>query len=229
MRARYPAKRFFLIGVLFAALLGGLPEPSRAYEQPRNTISIGIQGQYGLLWGEEVSPSTADPYNPDDPDEAKASWPYIADWGAGLALRLRYSTSRFTAIGLSFEDQRFQRRGGLGSEYPDEIRITYILGEYYLYVQRRKQLTYYGVLGAGLARPVVRFEEEVGSQELEENVFPGERLALLVGIGIERFITRKASIDVSLRNYGVYEDRVAGVFPSTVTHELALGIHYYTK
>jgi len=199
------------LGVLAAGFA-----PALAYEQPRNTISIGIQGQYGLLGGAN---------DPIPDDTAKGSWGSLFDYGEGIALRIRYSTARNRAVGLSFEDQRFRQKGEFNDSYPDQLQLTQVLGEYYMYFRRPKKVTQYVVVGAGFHRPAIRIQTtDVNNRELEETRFPGMSITIMAGVGMEYFFSRQASIDVSLRGYGVNSD------PSrSGAGEIALGVHYYTK
>jgi hypothetical protein len=213
MRLGKPFGRGILL--ILALLALGMSEAS-GFEQPRNTISLGIQGQYGVLGG------NADPI-PDDP--AKAAWASLVEFGEGLAVRIRYSTARNRAIGLSFEDQRFRRKDGLDDTHPKQIQLTQILFEYYLYFSRPKRTTQYMVLGAGFHRPAVRIEtEDVTGRELEEVTYPGINLTLVAGVGLEHFVGRRTSVDLSLRGYGMNSDPTR-----SLSGEVALGIHYYTK
>lgn len=204
-----------MAGTLLLAL-AAWTSPGTAYEQPRNTISLGIQGQYGFLGGAK------DPI-PEDPVDG--SWGSLFDFGEGIAVRVRYSLARNRAIGLSFEDQRFRRQGDLPRTHPDQLQLTQVLGEYYIYFARPRKITQYVVFGAGIHRPVLRIEtEDSTGRTLEENAFPGTNLTVMVGAGAEYFLGRQASIDLSLRGYGINSDP-----ERTATGELALGIHYYTK
>jgi hypothetical protein len=204
-------------GVLLAlALLAlGITEAS-AYEQPRNTISLGFQGQYGILGG-ETEPIPEDP--------AKGAWPSLVDTGEGLAIRVRYNTARNRAVGLSFEDQRFRRKDGLDDSHPKQIQLTQVLAEYYLYFARPRKIPWYTVVGAGFHRAAVRIEtEDVTGRVLEEAYLPGIDLTVMAGVGVEYFLSRRATIDLSLRGYGFRsEPTLSGAA------ELALGLHYYTK
>lgn len=195
----------------------GLMEAS-AYEQPRNTISLGVQGQYGVLGG-ETQPIPA------DPDE-DAAWASLVDYGGGLAIRIRYSTARNRAIGLSFEDQRFRRQDGVDKRRPKQIQLSQVLAEYYFYFLRPKRTTRYIVLGAGFHIPALRYEteEEDTGRTLEEVSYPGLDLTLVAGVGLEHFIGRRTSVDLSIRGYGLRSDPTL-----SISGEVALGIHYYTK
>jgi hypothetical protein len=195
-----------------------LPAAVAAYEQPRNTISLGVQVQYGGLGG---GTQTIPADNP-----ANGAWASLFRFGEGLAFRIRYSTARDRAIGISFEDQRFRRRKGLGSGYPDQLQLNHLLGEYFMYFRRPRKLTRYVVVGAGFHRPAIRSEtkDEATGQKLEEVSFPGEGVTVMLGLGLERFVSRRTSLDLSLRVYGVNSRPTFSVMG-----ELALGVHLYTK
>jgi hypothetical protein len=188
-----------------------------AYEQPRNTISLGVQGQYGALYGQEEELPE---------DLVYGAWPKLFQWGEGIAVRLKYSTARNRAFGLSLEDQRFRRKSGLNSEYPKQLQLTLYLVDYYLYFDRPKKVSKYIVLGAGLFRPVVReiYKDPLNGREYEQDIFPGENLVVSLGAGLEYFFNRRASIDFSIRAYGYNSDPTL-----TGSGEAALGLHYYTK
>ncbi|MBU1701528.1 MAG: hypothetical protein KJ970_12275 [Candidatus Eisenbacteria bacterium] len=206
-----------LVAVVAAAVFHLWLPAALAYEQPRNTISLGFQLQYGMINGQtEELPE----------DVVFGAWPKLFESGEGIAIRLKYSTARNRAFGLSLEDQRYRRKSGLGSAYPKQLQMTLYMLDYYLYFHRPTRTSRYIVFGAGLFRPVIReiTKEPVSGRELEQDIFPGEDLVISVGGGIEYFVGRRAAIDFSIRAYGYRSEPTL-----TGSGEVAIGLHYYTK
>lgn len=165
-----------------------------------NTISLGLQGQYGGVRG---SSRLADGF----------------DHGPGYAFRFRYMLSRSSALGFSFEHQRY------GSVQPplnvpnqpadSHVVITNIAVEGVFYKGREREVHPYFVIGAGYASPDVIFTDEQAAR-VNEGAF------LVGGLGFERFIRQRFSIDGSLRVYG----QIANSEFSSIG-QVSLGIHLY--
>lgn len=178
--------------------------PVLAYEQRVGTVSLGIQGGAGLLSGKDAwtRNTTEIPYD-------------AYDWSGGLGIRLRYSLDRTHAVGISFEDLRFDRKSGEDSSLPGQYQLNNFMLDYYLYFHRRYKVSRYVVLGAGIHRPTFRLSKS-------ENILPGEGLIANFGGGMEYFARRAFALDASLRGY--YLKPKGG---SAIAGELMLGIHYY--
>jgi hypothetical protein len=165
-----------------------------------NTISLGIQGQYGATRG---SSRIADGF----------------DQGPGYAIRFRYMLSRSAALGFSFEHQRFgsiQPPLNVPGDFADShVVITTISGEAVLYKNRASETHPYFVIGLGYASPDVVFTDEIASR-VNEGAF------LTAGIGFERFVRPRISIDGSIRAYGQIANS-----EFTSIGQVCLGIHLY--
>ncbi len=165
-----------------------------------NTISLGIQGQYGAIRG---SSRLADGF----------------DHGPGYAMRFRYLLSRAVALGFSFEHQRFGSiqpplnvPGGVADSH---VVVTTFSTEAVFYSHREKDLHPYFLFGFGYASPNVVFTNENASR-VNEGAF------LTTGVGFERFIRPRISIDGSVRAYGQIANS-----EFTSIGQVSLGIHLY--
>jgi hypothetical protein len=165
-----------------------------------NTISLGIQAQYGGIRG---SSRLADGF----------------DHGPGYAFRFRYMLSPRAALGFSFEHQRFgsvQPPLNVPGDFADShVVITTISVESLIYSHREREVHPYFVVGLGYASPDIVFAEEVASR-VNEGAF------LTAGVGFERFVRARFSVDGSLRVYG----QIANSEFSSVG-QVSLGIHLY--
>jgi len=165
-----------------------------------NTISLGIQGQYGGMRG---SSRLADGF----------------DNGPGYALRFRYMLSPSSALGFSFEHQQFgsiQPRLNVPGDFADShVVVVTISAESVFYLHRERDTHPYFLVGFGYQSPDIVYAEDVASR-VDEGAF------LTGGLGFERFIRPRLSIDGSLRVYGSIANS-----EFTSTGELSLGIHLY--
>jgi hypothetical protein len=165
-----------------------------------NTISLGIQAQYGGMRG---SSRLADGF----------------DQGPGYAFRFRYMLSSSTALGFSFEHERFgsiQPRLNVPGDFADShVVVTTISAESVFYRHRERDTHPYFLVGFGYASPDVVFADEVASR-VDEGAF------LTGGIGFEHFIRPRLSMDGSIRVIGLIANS-----EFTSTGEIALGIHLY--
>jgi len=178
-----------------------------AYEQRSNTVSLGIQGGFGLMSG-------SGDYEP-DVIGSPPPVPYDAfDLGPGLAIHVRYSLDRKRAIGFTFEDLRFDRKSGSTAE-PTQYQLNNFLAQYYVYFNRRAKTSFYGVGGLGFHRGTFRLR---GGSSIQ----PGEGLSSNLGAGLEYFLRRPFSIDGSIRGYWLKPKQ-----GTVVGGEAFLGIHYY--
>lgn len=184
------------------------PAPLLLRRQRKNTVSLGLQGQYGLVSG---SSAIADGF----------------DHGAGYAVRFRYMLSPRTALGFSFENQRFGSiRDPLPvtavGEPPDShLVIVTVAAEGVLFFHRERETTPYLLGGFGYATPdeidhTIPGGNEPGPRRVNEGPF------LVIGGGFERFIRQRFSLDTSLRGFAAI-----GNSELTTVVELAVGIHIY--
>ncbi len=165
-----------------------------------NTISLGIQGQYGGIRGNS---RLADGF----------------DHGPGYAFRFRYMLSPRAALGFSFEHQRF---GSVqpplnvpGQPADSHVVVTTIAVESVIYSHREQETHPYFVLGAGYASPDIITADEQAAR-VNEGAF------LVGGVGFERFVRARFSIDGSIRVYG----QIANSEFSSIG-QVSLGIHLY--
>jgi hypothetical protein len=165
-----------------------------------NTISLGVQGQYGGIRG---TSRLADGF----------------DHGPGYAFRFRYMLSPRAALGFSFENQRFgsvQPPLNVPGDFADShVVMTTISVETVLYRHREQDVHPYFVLGFGYASPDIIFAEQVASR-VNEGAF------LVAGIGFERFVRARFSIDGSVR----FSGQIANSEFSSIG-QVSLGIHLY--
>lgn len=165
-----------------------------------NTISFGIQGQYGAARG---SSRIADGF----------------DQGPGYGIRFRYLLSRSAALGFSFEHQRFgsiQPPINVPGDFADShVVVTTISAEAVFYKGRQRETHPYFLFGFGYASPDIVFTPEISSR-VNEGAF------LTAGLGFERFVRPRFSIDGSLRVYGAIANS-----EFTSIGQVGLGIHLY--
>ncbi len=187
------------------------PRPTMAYEQRIGTFSLGLQGGAGMMSG-------SDSWRRNDNEVRYDSF----DWGGGLGIHIRYALDRAHAVGITFEDLRFDRKsgatmtaGGIEVPAPDQYQLNNYMLDYYLYFHRRYKESRYVVLGVGVHRPSFRVNDD-------ESILPGEGFIANFGGGLEYFVRRPFSIDASLRGY--YFKPKGG---SGIAGELMLGFHYY--
>ena len=127
------------------------PEPTEAparqvlRRQRPNTISLGMQAQYGMVRGNS---RVADGF----------------DQGPGYAFRFRYMLSSSAALGFSFEHQRYnsiQAPINVPGQFADShVVITTVSAEGVFYVHREKEFVPYFLGGFGFATPDVVFADD---------------------------------------------------------------------
>ena len=184
-----------LAGVLILLLGSGVVE---AQERP-GTLSLGVQGQYGLIAG------------PSDFAE-------LYNHGAGFAFRIRYALGGPQAFGISFESQTFGADASSVSTdeiaQPDKLKFSNATVEYLRYFNRGEGQSQYMVLGLGLYHPS---DERTTGLEVSS-----DGLILAFGGGSEFFSLRTTSIDLSVRANALF-----GGDAVSATLELGIGIHHY--
>ncbi len=203
-----------------------IPGLAAAYEQHSGTFSAGLQGHISALLGANASYDTFRWRGNFFKGES------VKGPGAGLAVRLRISLDRVSALGLSFEALSFKRSlsrnvladfeedllrtYGYGDTLlVDKLHVTAVSVDYYRYFMRRKKTTPYAVGGLGFFRPERRFGD-YQTKILKTGAF------VTLGGGLEHFFTRGLSLEPSLRIYAMQHD--GGI---STAAELALGIRFY--
>jgi hypothetical protein len=156
-------------------------------------------------------------------------------------VRLRRYISRNRAWGLSFEQQRFDRRSSVpvviaeGSDYADDdyadldhIQFQALMLDYYLYFRRMHRRTPYLIFSAGAYRPqfLYDFADEVTGGEGQEVKYPQEGFLARVGAGLEYFISRGFSVDASVSGYLLPRGDISG---RTFTAQGAIGFQLYPR
>lgn len=186
---------------------GEARQPAPAVERSRpairrmrpNTISLGMQAQYGTVKGNS---RIAEGF----------------DNGPSYAFRFRYMLSGSAALGFSFEHQRF---GSINTpentgEFADShVVITTVSVEGVFYVHREKEGHPYFLGGFGIATPDIIFSEGQSSRA-------NEGLFAVGGVGFERFIRVRLSLDLSVRGYALVSNA-----QFTSVGEISAGIHLY--
>ncbi len=188
VQARRPGSRRVLriLGILaFGVFLSLAAGEAKAYEQRTSTPSVGIMAGIGFMSGsDEFATEGTTP----------TIIPYEAfDLGFGLGIHVRYSLDRRSAIGVSFEDLRFERKSGEDTE-AEQYQVNNFLARYYVYFARRERLSRYIAAGIGFHRPSFRLDDQ-------ENILPGEGLTANLGVGLEYFFTRAVALDGAVDGY----------------------------
>jgi hypothetical protein len=168
--------------------------------QRPNTISLGVQGSYGAVRGNS---RIADGFTD----------------GPGYAFRFRYMLHPSFALGFSFENHHYYDRGGAESNElgagDSSVTLTTVSVEGVYYLNRASEVNPYFVGGFGHAAPDI-VDELRGSTRVNEGIF------LMLGIGLERFIRSRFSLDFSLRGNALVSNSELTTFAS-----LSGGIHLY--
>ncbi|MGE5175495.1 MAG: hypothetical protein ACM3JJ_03895 [Hyphomicrobiales bacterium] len=180
------------------------PVPQRATpllrRQRPNTISLGLQAQYGIDRGNS---RIADGF----------------DHGPGYAFRFRYMMSPSTALGFNFEHQRYgsiQPPLNVQGDFADShVVITTVDMEATFFIHREREVTPYFLGGIGFATPDVIFTQDQTSR-VNEGMFA------VVGAGFERFIRERFSFDMALRQFALVSNS-----EFTSMTQLSAGIHVY--
>lgn len=165
------------------------------------TVSLGVQGQFGGIAGNS---------------ELERHF----DVGPGYGVRFRYQLSPQSALGFSFEHQRYNAIDVLAPPtavpLPDStLIVTTVAAEGILFLHRERETTPYLLGGFGYASPDVVYRD-AGTRRVNEGPF------LVLGVGVENFVRERFSIDATLRGFGQI-----GNSELTLTAQLALGIHLY--
>jgi hypothetical protein len=168
--------------------------------QRSNTISLGLQGSFGMVRG---TSRLSDGFS----------------HGPGYAFRFRYMLGPSFALGFSFENQRFNDRGGTPSSLPgasdSTIVMTTVSAEGMYFVHREREIHPYFLGGFGHASPDI-VDEGLGSARVNEGLY------VVLGAGLERFMRPRLSLDFTLRGYGMISNSEFTSFA-----QICAGIHVY--
>lgn len=192
--------------VLAALVAASFAAPAGAEFAPRpvreGTLSFGLYGMAGGLVGGDM----AETY----------------DYGPGLGVRLRYRTSRESALGLTFESQRYDaKQAPVTPDDPEWIRTVNAVLEYQHYFRVQKRGTRYLTAGVGL----VQLRRKLETEEID---FPGDGAVFVLGAGTEIWWGRSVTVDLGLRYNGILRDD-AGQTQFTHAIALGLGFQFYTS
>ncbi len=209
-----------LIGLALLA-----PGPAQAYEQRRNTPSFGVQYGYGAMNGSGVFEWEDDNPLVENPEYRHEDF----RWGGALGFHIRYSLDQTHAVGVTFEDRRFERKSGLENpedptlEVAKQLQVTAYQIDYYVYFDRRARTTAYLQLGAGFHRDTFRLKKN-------ENLIGPFGPCATAGFGVEYFVRPAFTIDATLR--GIWlgersEDQLRFRGSAPVAASLQLGFQYY--
>lgn len=173
--------------------------PLQRRQRP-NTISLGMQGSYGVVRGNS---RLADGFSD----------------GPGYAIRFRYMLTTSFALGFSFENHRYYDRGGTPSTEigagDSSVVMTTVSMEGVKYLNRASEAHPYFLGGFGYASPDI-VDEIRGSARVNEGVF------LTAGVGFERFVRSRFSIDITLEGHGLISNSELTTFA-----QICAGIHLY--
>lgn len=167
--------------------------------QRPNTISLGMQASYGAVRGNS---RLADGFSD----------------GPGYAFRFRYMLSPSFALGFSFENLHLYDKGTPSNELgagDSSLTMTTVSAEGVFFLNRESEVNPYFVAGFGHAAPDI-VDELRGSTRANEGIF------LTMGIGLERFVRSRFSLDFTLRGNALVSNSELTTFAS-----ISGGIHLY--
>jgi len=205
--------------VLLALLLqlASLVAPASAYEHRQSTPSFGVQFGYGRVFGDD-SYRISYPEGTDETYRVGIS-KYHDEWGPSAHVAVRFVLDRSHALGFGFDDLRYKRNADLDSALKGSLaqwaKFTSFRADYYMYVNRRQKASYYVAPSVGIQQREIRFARS----EVEKREF---RLLYGGALGMEYFIRRSFSVDLSGRVYGL-----PGQDGTNLVVQPALGIHIY--
>lgn len=200
--------RSWLAVVMVAGWVAASAVPARSASivLPRpGQIGVGAQGGYGaLLKAGDLGNQFSD--------------------GPTLAFRLRYRMRYERALGLSFENQRFDIRipeeeFPAGSGLPGRKKVNSVLSgvELYQMFGTRTRTAKMLMVGAGLAQTSGRYNDN-------DTFYPGDGAYVSAGAGVERFVIRSWALDLSARYMAMF-------LPDSRNHDVqvALGFMFYAS
>jgi len=173
----------------------------------KGTLSLGLYGQGAtILGGGELGSDFG--------------------FGPGLGARLRYRTSRESALSFNFAAQTYKANDGTftaDSIAVDNLTAITTTVEYVQYFRVRKRAPRYVLIGAGLLQTRRNL-----ANDLTE--FPGDGGVLTVGAGTEIWWKRTFSFDLALRyNAYIKSKEFEDGTDVTSTLEISLGFQFYTS
>ena len=172
--------------VLVGAALCLEAAPARAewtITPPRpGQVGLSLQGQYGVLLH---SGGVGETFG----------------HGPGLAVRLRYRMRYERAMGLSFENQRFDVREPSAEDtaFKSVTLFAYGIDAYQMFGTRTRVTRWLGV-GAG----VVQFRRTLNDKEIAFGADPDGAYVSL-GAGVERFVWQSWALDLSGKYLTVFQ------------------------
>jgi len=174
--------------------------------QRRGTISLGGGIGWGFIRG---SSELNDHY----------------DNGPGYGLRFRYMLTTRSALAFTFENQHYNTRAGLPvstDPFPANdsvLVVTTVASEMTIFFHRERETNTYLLAGLGYASPDVKYDVQAGEKEsrrVDEGPFG------VVGVGLERFVRPRVSLDFALRGFAQ-----VGNSELSLMSQLTAGIHLY--
>lgn len=176
-----------VFGFLALALtLAGAADAKVIVVPPRaGQLGVGLSGQYGTLLstgglGEEFGS------------------------GGGLGVRLRYRLRYERAIGVTFEQQKFDVRHEADSTFADRtLTLLNTSVEFYQLFGTRGRTTRMLSAGFGLCQPSKKLadgEIKLGGNDVLDGAF------ISVGAGLERFVYQSLGIDLNLHYQTIFQN-----------------------
>jgi hypothetical protein len=209
-----------VLPLALALLLPALaPGTASGYEHRKSTPSFGAQIGYGrLVSGEEFFVQEY-PIDGQNVSRVFQTSDVFTNWGASAHVGVRFVLERNQALGFGFDDLRYKRKGGYDEgerqALPKWVKFTTFHADYFVYFQRRNKISFYVAPLVGIQQRELRYKgSEIQSQEY--------RLLYGSNIGVEYFVRRTFSIDLSGRAYGL-----RGGSGTNVVLQPALGFHVY--
>jgi hypothetical protein len=190
--------------VALALTLAGSAQAKILVVPPRaGQLGVGIAGQYGTMLstgglGEEFGS------------------------GAGLGVRLRYRLRYERAIGVSFEQQKFDVRHEADSTFAEKtLTLLNTSVEFYQLFGTRGRTTKMLSAGFGIVQPSKKLadgEVKLGGNDVLDGAF------ISVGAGIERFFYQSLGLDLNLHYQTIFQN-------GSTNHDIqaAAGLVFYAS
>ena len=190
--------------VVLALTLAAGAEAAIIVVPPRaGQLGVGISGQYGTMlstggFGSEFGS------------------------GAGLGVRLRYRLRYERAIGISFEQQKFDVRHEADSTFADRtLTLLNTSVEFYQLFGTRGRTTKMLSAGFGIVQPSKKLadgEVKLGGNDVLDGAF------ISVGAGLERFVYQSLGIDLNLHYQTIFQN-------GSTNHDIqaAAGLVFYAS
>ncbi len=187
----------------------------RQYRRPwrSGVVSFGLQGQYGYNAG---GTEFTDPF----------------DWGPGLVVNARYAANRWASVGVRFEVHNFGAKedfiastkifGTDDMTAIDSQRITTAGLDFYFYQNRIKETMRYFNAGAGIYQLSILLPES-GLLNTQSARTEKDNIYLMGGAGIEHFLRRTLTLDVSGKVFAYFGDEEE----IPLSFQISVGLHVY--